>query len=370
MSKRFRQLVFTVHSWLGVQLFFVLFLIMSSGTIAVFSNELDWLTREEVRATATNDPVSWQRVFDAVREAHPDHDIEQMTAPVEPGFAIEVLTAAPEGGKKRIYVDPATAEVQGTHGWITIQRFIRNLHMGLFLPQFGVLIVGSFAVFLLLTLITGLLTYRKFWRGFLKKPRRRDARTLMGDLHRLGGVWAIWFILLIGVTGVWYLVEDAVEYRWEAGWPQVEEVSAPPPRAQPHVPVALIEAQVARTWPGFEIDYITLPGAVSDPITVAGHAQALLVRSRANLIYLHPVTGEVIEVKDGRRISALERWIDTADPLHFGDFGGLAVKAIWFVFGLVLSFLSFSGFWLHLKRARRVAPAAQRRPARGTLVPA
>lgn len=291
MSKRARQILFAVHSWIGVQLFFVMFVIMSTGTLAVFSNELDWLTRAEMRAPATSNPVSWQTVFESVRRSHPQHDIEQMTAPVQPGFAIEVLTSAPQGGKERIYVNPATGEVQGSHGWITIQRFLRNIHMNLFLPAYGIMFVASFGFFLLVSLVTGLLAYRRFWKGFLTRPRARNTRTLMGDLHRLGGIWSIWFVALISVTSIWYFIEDAVEYRWEADWPTVASTTSRLPGPEPHIPIATIEERVKSLWPSFEIDYIGLPTTVEEPITVGGHAEALLVRSRGNLIYLHPVTG-------------------------------------------------------------------------------
>jgi len=50
-------------------------------------------------------------------------------------------------------------------------------------------VVTSLGFVLLLSLVTGLLAYKKFWRGLLRIPRwNRGARTLMGDLHRLAGL--------------------------------------------------------------------------------------------------------------------------------------------------------------------------------------
>jgi uncharacterized iron-regulated membrane protein len=360
MTKGMRALFFRVHSWLGAQLFFILFLIISTGTLATVSNEIDWLTKPQMRAPHAERPVSWQTMHDAVRAAYPDHDIDSLNAPVGPGFAAEVLTTRPDGGYLRVYVDPGTGRVQGSHGWVTVQRFLRNLHMNMNLPGFGILFVCSFAVVLLVSLISGLITYKRFWRGFARRPRTGDPRRLMGDLHRLGGLWSLWFVALIAATGIWYLIEDAVDYRWERKAP----IIAPPVLAASE-PVRLISVDeavsaVRNAWPDFRISYINLSDSLTQPVTVGGQGSAWLVRPRGNLIYLHPRTGKVLRIKNATRVPGIERWIDTADPLHFGDFGGLATKLIWFSFGVILSFLSFSGFWLMLKRTRRpVAPAPQ-----------
>ena len=49
-------------------------------------------------------------------------------------------------------------------------------------------------------------------------------------------------------------------------------------------------------------------------------------------------------------LDMLERWSHTADPLHFGNFGGLTSKLIWFVFGISLSALIPTGAYLWVRR--------------------
>src|SRR3546814_10964427 len=71
--------------------------------------------------------------------------------------------------------------------------------------------------------------------------------------------------------------------------------------------------------------YTTLFRSVrpGDPLMFIGQADAWLVRDTANAVALDPYNGEVLEVRRAEELDALERWVHTADPLHFGTFAGL-----------------------------------------------
>ncbi|MDX1636569.1 MAG: PepSY-associated TM helix domain-containing protein [Balneolaceae bacterium] len=79
---------------------------------------------------------------------------------------------------------------------------------------------------------------------------------------------------------------------------------------------------------------------------VDGQAGNPLTRNRANKVYLHPFSGEVVHVQRSAELSAAEFITDMADPLHFGYFGGMATKIPWFIFGLAISFSVLSGTYL------------------------
>jgi hypothetical protein len=48
-----------------------------------------------------------------------------------------------------------------------------------------------------------------FWKGFFKPTLRirHGARIFWGDFHRLSGIWSIWFIAVISITGTWFLIQ-------------------------------------------------------------------------------------------------------------------------------------------------------------------
>jgi len=101
------------------------------------------------------------------------------------------------------------------------------------------------------------------------------------------------------------------------------------------------------------------PADATRALDIVGDAGTLLVRERANRVYVDPARGEVLAVQRGTELPLMYRWVHTADPLHFGTFGGLATQLVWFVFGLLTSAMAFSGAWLWLKRTTKKLQSAK-----------
>lgn len=352
---------FDVHSWIGLKLSILMSFILVTGTIAVFSYEIDWLLNPEMRAFSEVDarPASWGTLYDSATAAYPDGELRFLQVPHGTWWASQATLVDPAGGLMRIWLHPQTARYQGATRWFNVQRFLRQAHRHLMLPtRVGIVLVSLLALPLLLSLITGLITYKRFWRGWWKWPRfDRAPRIWLGDLHRWLGLWAAWFVLLIGLTSVWYLVEvsggsapafpnPAPVATREAALPQGFDGAALD-RA-----VAMAQAQA----PDLKIMRISLPGQPAAPVSVFGQRSALLVRPRANAIHVDPLTLTVMGEYRGEQLSVHQRLSEMADPLHFGTWGGLASRLVRFVFGLALSALSITGIYIYglrvLKRSR------------------
>jgi uncharacterized iron-regulated membrane protein len=67
----------------------------------------------------------------------------------------------------------------------------------------------------------------------------------------------------------------------------------------------------------------------------------------------------VMEVVRGEELSLHQRISEAADPLHFGTWGGLSTRIIWFLCGAALTGLAVTGVLIYALRLRQEAAARQ-----------
>lgn len=354
-----RPLAFVLHSLIGLKLSLFLGFVCLTGTVATVSHEIEWLLLPNVRASAPAPAPDHGAMWAAVQAAYPQGWVRSLSTYDRADgriFAWRADVALPDGAEIAVLVDPATARVTGEQRGVTLHSFMRGLHYYLFTPgDWGFYLVTSLGFALAASLVSGLFVYKRFWAGFWRRPRfDRDVRTWAGDLHRLMALWSLWFVALMSVTAIWYLVERAgvdLETKPPAAGPRAHMVQ--PDGAGIARWVGLARARM----PGLQVTSIQLPWGEGEPAIVQGQWKAWLVRERTNAVFLDPATGAVLGTRIAHQMGPGERWVHTADPLHFGNFAGVAGKLAWLVFGLMLTGLSLTGAVIH---ARRLGSAARR----------
>lgn len=359
---------FRVHSFTGVITGLLLFVVCWSGTFATVSYELDWLVTPERRvAVVEGSPASWGDLYAAAAAHQSDGTVDSLHAPLYPNAVLVAWTKTP-AGSRRLYINPYTADVQGEQSGFDVARFFRSFHMHLFMPgSVGYYVVGATGLTLLVSLCAALFLYKRWWLRFFRF-RTGSVRVVLAELHKTAGLWSLWFLLLIAVTGIWYLFEtaaydiagDTLTYRPD---PAFSEPAGTRPLDE-------LVTVVRAARPDLGIQTVRFPGpgeGQANSVYFDGQDVHFLVRDRANKIYVSRHSGEVLFDQSASDLTAYWRWIDTADPLHFGNFGGLFTKLIWFVFGLGLSGIVLTGTYLHARRIRANEASANRHRWDGTL---
>lgn len=368
---------FLAHSWLALPIWAFLFFVCLTGSIATVSQEIVWLADPAVRA---NPPASdatmltYDEIAAVIVREHPDAVIQRISRPVKSMFAWTVEASYPNTSTVNHYVNPYTGRIQGSEPeGFSFRQFIRALHGWLLMPfnggfNFGWYAVSALSLPLLGSLITGLVVYKRFWRGFLKPRLRvdRGSRVFWGDLHRLAGIWSIPFILIMAVTGLWFLVMAVLN-----------DTHIELPSTVPDVPVLVAREDIPVTAVGQPVPRIGLDRAVQvmrthfpdvdpstlllgehafSPITVIGRGASWPLL--AEFARVNPYNGNVEQVRRIADRSGFELFTQSMRPLHTGDFVGLWLKLVYFVFGLLLTAMVGSGLLIWTKRTAKATVAA------------
>lgn len=360
--------LFQLHGWLGLNFGLLLFLICFAGTCAVFSHEIDWLIEPALRVEPPADgaaqPLRWEDIRRSVVEAHPHATISYIDGPEDARTAARAAIAYNRDDLRWVFVDPYTCEVTGQSTMLNVASFFRIFHKQFYILRsdywpHGRVFVCVFSFVLLFSAVTGLLFYKKWWRSLWRLRFTHGRRVFWSDLHRMVGIWSLLFAVMFSATGLWYLaaqlmIEFDIEYQ--PGWTQLEEDALQQREAVlTPLPLSAIVERAVDAFPGFKVESVFPANTPGESVTLMGQADAVLVAENANRVHLDPYSGEVLSVVRGDELPLDQRLIETTDPLHFGQFGGLLTKTIWFLAGLAISAGILVGayiWWLRVTRSK------------------
>ncbi|KXI30072.1 PepSY-associated TM helix domain-containing protein [Paraglaciecola hydrolytica] len=369
MVKVSNRFWFQLHGWFSLPVWLLFCFVCVSGTIAVVSHELTWLTNPLARAdNPHNLPTkSVAELVAIVEQAYPTADVGSVIA-LESYLANSVIFTDSDKPYAIAYVNQYTGEIQQINQDMTFINFMRSLHSWLLFPwpgnySIGYYLVNSMAFVMLGALVTGLIIYKNFWRAFLQPKIRTNQgkKTLLSDLHRLAGVWSIWFLMLMTATGLWYLVQAVMWHNDIDIEPHapIADISQVPfnitEKPQPLVSLDGALLMATQRFADFKPSYIMLPEHQRDTYKLVGSGDYVFYDQYAYNLVINPWTGEIEQEISPANMNTLQTIMHIADPLHYGTVGGIWTKLIWLVFGLILSGMSITGFLMWGSRTVRAA---------------
>ncbi len=365
--KKATQKVFTLHSWFGLIAGAFMIVIGITGSLLVFSEEIDeWIYKEYAVVSPTSAPQTFDALIHNLLAQYPDAKVLRLTKSHSPERA---YTAILQIGKERLYTyqNQYTGEVTGkieVHSRLT--NWLLRLHFTLLARPFGDAVVAVVGLLFIGLSLTGLWIQRKsLFSVYTKAVRwKAGAKVASHDLHLLIGSASVAFCFVLAVSGFYMMLYTLDMNWWQKQFAPRKAAQEKKADTTPFITTLSADSLMSvskRIIVGFEPKSIILPQNDKAPIRILGHVET------SNPFYGEfssfvnfKQDGSVIEVRDIRHASIGEKSKIVLETLHFGQFGGVWIKLIYALGGFTPAILSVTGFVLWWKRRRKVNPKKQR----------
>ncbi|MDS3862276.1 PepSY-associated TM helix domain-containing protein [Thermosynechococcaceae cyanobacterium BACA0444] len=358
--KTIRHFFFYAHRSLGLVVGILLCIAGVTGSILVFWHEIDAaiLTQRFGSLIPRDTPISFTTIQQSLEAFATSKNfyldgIVPSDSPTQPYMAWL-------GDAKEYYwqawVNQYTGEILGIREWETswVGR-IYDLHYKLSAGDIGTIIMGIVALLTVLIAITGVVLWpgwRKLIAGFRIKWHSHIRRRNF-DVHKVAGIVAAIFLILIGFTGfAWNIpqakVNDAIYALTFSPKPEPAALSTQP-NQQP-LPLDILVQKANAVFPNARITYL---GLYSDePLRVDLKQPGESSSNGRSRIQLNQYTGEILNVKNGLNPSTAEAIINQFGPVHYGTFGGMTTRIFYVLIGLLPVILLLTGFIMFWHRRK------------------
>jgi uncharacterized iron-regulated membrane protein len=338
-----RRALFQIHLWTGIGAGLYVLAISVSGSAIVFRNEIYGAAPTGPRTVAISGArLNGQEMREAIKRAYPGYSLSYLWEAKRPDQSVEVWLER-NGWKKQRAFNPYTGQDLGEARPYSIQiiAWMADLHVNLLAGPTGRIFNGIGSIFVTLLCVTGAVLWWPgvgSWRRNLKIGLRSNWKRINWDLHTAVGFWTFAFVFVWGMTGIYLVFPTPIQVFIHHFLP----LDRYQPLSMETVPAPVIERNVVDGNRGVRFVLV-------DDAPKSGTQVSPAPPPRRRRPPPHMTTGDKV--------------IQWMYYLHFGNFAGWKVKAIWTAFGLVPVLLFFTGvimWWNRVlsgeaRRARRTA---------------
>ncbi len=373
MKNGFRQSMAWLHTWTGLLVGWLLLLIFMAGTASYYREEISrWMRPELPRSSVGTDGAA-QRAVDYLQANAGTAETWFVTLPQPRNPAMSAFWRIPEAE-----VDPAKGR-RGRFGDATLDPntggelkaretrggdFFYRLHFDLhYIPVYWArYLVGFCAMFMLVAIITGVITHKKIFTDFFTFRKNKGLRSWL-DFHNVSAVMGLPYHAMITYTGIVTLMimylpwgvkvaypQDENAFFAEAfgGMPEVE--TAAEGRAAP-LPIQRLLDSAREHWHGTEVAGFSVshPGAANAVIDIRQRDGKRLSIDTPTLRY-DMVTGALLDETPASGGATATRGV--LYGLHLARFADWGLRALFFLSGLAGCLMVASGVVLWAVKER------------------
>jgi uncharacterized iron-regulated membrane protein len=370
MKATFTQSMAFLHTWCGLVFGWILFVVLLTGSIAVFYGELNYWLTPEMRGGLKLDPVRSLQVGEQYLRTHaPESRLWRVTLPTAREPVLKVVWRAPQGSQSRS-LDPLTGReiVRKTEGG----DFYLSLHEGLHIDRnknlAGFFIVCMAGMAMIVACVSGVVVHKRILKDMFVFRSGASPHRAWLDAHNLFGVLALPFHVMMAFTGIlllyWLFIPSGAGVVYEGGNPAFRRVA----NAQEYRQLDGAPGPAAATAPlAF---YVDKAEAVIGPRRTAyvyvrdpDRANAVVEVYRERTDRVSQQVDQIAFDRDGRVLRSLLiaekslpfRLQSTVAAWHWIEWGGNLVRWFYYLAGLMGAALVAAGLVVFTAKRQRQA---------------
>lgn len=366
-----RQSMSWLHTWTGILLGGLLYVIFFTGTLSYFQDEISLWMKPELHASvpAADAERTAQAALSGMREIAPNATVWTLSLPTERRTTVGASWREPgqensgRAGLKRAELDAATGariDPRETRGGGFLYRFHFELHS---MPRaVSRWMVGIATMFMLVAIISGVITHKKIFADFFTFRPRKGQRSWL-DAHNASAVLALPFHFVITFSGLLLLMSTLMPWAIEAayqgdrqaynaerrgGGAPAEQRGERGPRGQRGgadagtvdlaAAIGPMLAQARQQWPGREVGTITVnrPATPKATVELREHgSESMVSRGAARRLRFDAASGRLLEQPAPPQPSTANAIFNVMVVAHLGDFAGPVVRWLLFLSGVM-----------------------------------